>query len=188
MRINVRRSTGGENMPEVVIRPESPADVDAIRRINVAAFLVHPMSQQTEHLIVDALRESGALEVSLVAHLGESAVGHIAFSKAKVGSSDGFYLLGPVAVLPDSQHNGIGSALVSAGLEELRMRGAEGCVLVGDPGFYGRFGFRSLPGLEYEGVPGEYVLGLSFGADSPVGEILANEAFSIEADDGGGRA
>ena len=175
-------------MSEIAIRPESPTDVDAIREINIAAFRVHPVSHQTEHLIVDALRESGALEVSLVAHLGERAVGHIAFSRAQVGSSDECYLLGPVAVLPDSQGNGIGSALVSAGFGELRLRGAAGCVLVGDPGFYERFGFRSLPGLTYEGVPGEYVLGLSFGADSPLGQIHANEAFSIEAEDGGGRA
>jgi putative acetyltransferase len=175
-------------MSEIAIRPESPAEVDAIREINVAAFLVHPFSHQTEHLIVDALRASGALEVSLVAHLGERAVGHIAFSKAKVGSSEGHYLLGPVAVLPEYQGAGIGSALVSTGLEELRSRGADGCVLVGDPGFYERFGFRSLPQLTYEGVPGEYVLGLSFDKDSPVGAIHANEAFSIEAENGGGRA
>jgi putative acetyltransferase len=172
-------------MSEISIHTETPADVDAIREINIAAFLVHPVSHQTEHLIVDALRVAGALEVSLVAHLGDRAVGHIAFSKTEVGSSQGHYLLGPVAVLPDSQGNGIGSALVSAGLEELRSRGADGCVLVGDPGFYERFGFRGLPGLTYEGVPAEYVLGLSFCANSPVGEIHANEAFSIEAEDGG---
>jgi putative acetyltransferase len=173
-------------MPEIVIRPETPSDVDAIREINTAAFLDHPFSHQTEHLIVDALRASSALEVSLVALRDGRPVGHVAFSNAAVGLSDGWFLLGPVAVLPDLQGHGIGSALVSAGLEELRLRGTLGCVLVGDPGFYRRFGFRSVPGLAYEGVPDENVLCLPFGTEAPRGSIHAHEAFSVEAEDGDG--
>lgn len=175
-------------MLEIVIRPETPSDVDAISEINVAAFLDHPYSHQTEHLIVDALRVSGALDVSLVALLGGRPVGHVAFSKATVGVSDGWFLLGPVAVLPDLHGHSVGSALVSAGLEELRSRGALGCVLVGDPGFYQRFGFRSVSGLTYEGVPDENVLGLPFGTDAPRGSIHAHDAFSVEAGDGDRRA
>ncbi|MGA9761324.1 MAG: N-acetyltransferase [Gaiellaceae bacterium] len=173
-------------MPDIVIRPETPSDVDAIREINVAAFLDHPFSHQTEHLIVDALRVSGALDVSLVALAGGRPVGHVAFSKAGVGASDGWFLLGPVAVLPDLQGRGIGSSLVRAGLEQLRSRRARGCVLVGDPGFYRRFGFRTVPGLTYEGVPDEYVLCLPFGTDAPRGSIHAHDAFSVEAEDGAG--
>jgi len=175
-------------MPEIVIRPETPSDVGAISEINVAAFLDHPYSHQTEHLIVDALRASGALDVSLVALRDGRPVGHVAFSKATVGVSDGWFLLGPVAVLPDLHGHGVGSALVTAGLEELRSRGARGCVLVGDPGFYQRFGFRSVSGLTYEGVPDENVLCLPFGTDAPRGSIHAHDAFSVEAGDGDRRA
>lgn len=167
-------------MGEIVVRRETPGDVDAIREIERAAFLDHPISRQTEHLIVDALRESGALAVSLVAQDGGDLVGHIAFSKARVGDSSDWYLLGPVAVSPGRQGGGIGSALVVAGLEELRALGAPGCVLVGDPAYYGRFGLHAVAGLAYEGVPDEYVMGMSFGPE-PNGAIRANEAFSIEA-------
>jgi predicted N-acetyltransferase YhbS len=69
--------------------------------------------------------------------------------------------------------------LVLSGLEELRARHAEGCVLVGDPGFYGRLGFDVHPGLVYAGVPDEVVLGLSFGPQLPTGEIRAHPAFEI---------
>lgn len=167
------------------IRFEAPPDIDAIREINVAAFRDQPYSHQTEHLIVDALRADGTLAISLGAVRDGLTVGHIAFSEAVVGESErGWFLLGPVAVLPALQSQGIGSALVSAGLAELRVRGASGCVLVGDPGFYGRFGIRAYPGLTYEGVPDENVLCLPFGSAVPVGSVRAHEAFQIEADHG----
>lgn len=170
-------------MTEITIRSESARDADPIRAINVAAFQDHPYSQQTEHLIVDALRADGALAVSLVALRDDQPVGHIVFSGARVGTaSEGWYLAGPVAVLPVFQRQGIGSALVRAGLAELRSRGAEGCVLVGDPVFYGRFGFRTHPGMAYEGVPDEFVLGLPFGDLGPTGEITAHEAFGVHPD------
>jgi putative acetyltransferase len=167
-------------MNETLIRPETPSDIDAIRAINIAAFTGHPYSRQTEHLIVDALRDDGALSVSLVAVRDDQPVGHIAFSKAAVGErTDGWYLAGPVAVLPEFQHQGIGSMLVLSGLEALRARQAAGCVLVGDPGFYRRFGFDVHPGLIHQGVPDELVLGLSLGDEAPTGEITAHRAFEI---------
>ena len=117
----------------VVIRSEAPQDIDAIREITIAAFRDHAYSHQTEHLIVGALRADGALAISLVAVRDGHPVGHVAFSEAVVGDSErGWFLLGPVAVLPTLQGRGIGSALVFAGLDELRVRGASGCVLVGD--------------------------------------------------------
>lgn len=168
-------------MLETLIRPEMAGDADDIRDVNIAAFRDHPISRQTEHLIVDALRAAGALEISLVALRAGQVVGHIAFSSAKVGDSEsGWLLLGPLAVLPSLQGEGIGSALVKAGLDELRAGGAAGCVLVGDPGYYGRFGFTTFPDLSHEGVPDEYVLALPFAALAPRGSIRAHEAFEIE--------
>jgi len=165
-----------------LIRPETAEDVAAIREVNVAAFLHHPFSQQTEHLIVEALRAAEALEISLVAEVDGRVVGHIAFSRAAVGdASAGWYLLGPVAVLPDHQGRGIGSALVDAGLAELRSRGALGCALVGDPGFYERFGFSHHPGTICHGIPDEYVLCLAFASDVPTGKVVHHPAFSVTA-------
>lgn len=168
-------------MARIEIHPETASEIDDICKINVEAFRDHPISRQTEHLIVAALRDSAALEVSLVAVSEGRTVGHIAFSKAGVGDSGSdWFLLGPVAVLPDVQGRGIGSALVESGLAELRTRNASGCVLVGDPGFYCRFGFSTFPGLSYSGVPHEYVLGLPFTEAQPSGAIVANKAFEIE--------
>ena len=163
----------------MIIRSEAPRDLDAVRAVNIAAFAHHPFSRQTEHLIVQALRAADALEVSLVAEVDGEVVGHIAFSAATIGdTSSGWFLLGPVAVLPDHQGNGIGRALVETGLDALRGRGACGCVLVGDPAFYCRFGFRQEPGIAWEGVPEENVLCLSMSGDAPVGAVSCHPAFS----------
>jgi len=176
-------------LPQIKIRPETASDIDDIRDINVAAFRDHPISRQTEHLIVEALRDTGELEVSLVALSEGRAVGPIAFSKASVGDSEsGWFLLGPVAVLPGLQGQRIGSALVESGLAELRSRHASGCVLVGDPAYYARFGFVAFPDLGYEGVPHEYVLALPFAEATPCGRIVANAAFEIEPEPDDARA
>ncbi|PKQ19553.1 MAG: GNAT family N-acetyltransferase [Actinobacteria bacterium HGW-Actinobacteria-6] len=168
-------------MSEVMIRIETANDIDAIREINIEAFRSHPFSQQTEHLIVDALRAADALYVSLVAITQGRVIGHIAFSEARLDdSATGWFLLGPVAVLPAFQGQGTGSALVESGLERLREGGARGCVLVGDAAFYGRFGFGTFPGLEYDGVPHEHVLALPLENVVPCGLIRAHEAFEIE--------
>jgi putative acetyltransferase len=164
----------------VTVRPESESDHDAIRHVNVAAFKDHPFSQQTEHLIVDALRAADALTLSLVAELDGEVVGHIAFSPARIGdASSNWYLLGPVAVHPDHQGRGIGRALIECGLSSLRALGGRGCVLVGDPALYGRFGFGHVPGVTCRGVPDENVLCLPLGDETPVGEVLHHAAFSV---------
>lgn len=174
-------------MNGVLVRPEVTSDVADVRHVNIEAFRDHPISRQTEHLIVDTLRAAGALVVSLVAVWEDRVVGHIALSKAIIGSSaNGWYLLGPIAVLPSLQGHGIGSVLVEAGLEELRARVAVGCVLVGDPGFYSRFGFSTFPGLVHDGVPQEYVLALPFTDDEPAGSVRAHEAFMIEPESDAG--
>lgn len=164
----------------VIVRPETSEDVGAIRHVHFAAFAGHPFSQQTEHLIVEALRATGALEVSLVAEIDGSVVGHIAFSQASIGdSTSGWFLLGPVAVLPEYQARGIGRALIEAGLDELRLQGAGGCVLVGDPVFYARFGFGPHPSVTWAGVPDENVLCLRMSGPVPDGEVAYDPAFSV---------
>ncbi len=165
----------------MIVRPETPQDVEAIRRVNIVAFKNHPFSQQTEHLIVEALRAADALDISLVAELDGTVVGHIAFSRAKIGDkASGWYLLGPVAVLPDFQGQGIGRALVEAGLGALLSKEANGCVLVGDPAFYTRFGFEHARGVICTGVPDENVLCLRIAGPMPLGEVSHHPAFSVK--------
>lgn len=95
------------------IRPENKDDHDAITETTIAAFEYYPLSQQTEHLIIDELRKDNALTVSLVAVINEKVTGHIAFSPVNIsdGTSD-WYGLGPVSVLPQFQGQGIGSKLM----------------------------------------------------------------------------
>lgn len=120
----------------MVIRDEHAGDAAAIREVVRAAFAGAEHSSGTEPAIVDGLREAGALTVSLVA-LDESGIaGHVAISPVSVGAAKDWYGLGPVAVRPDCQRKGIGSALIREALGALRTRGAAGCVVLGDPAYY----------------------------------------------------
>lgn len=160
------------------IRQERPEDVDTIRHLTTAAFRDVPYSSQTEAAIVDALRNAGALALSLVAVEDNEIVGHVALSPVTINSeATGWYGLGPVSVWPDHQRKGIGQALISEGLSYLRRMHAQGCVVLGDPGYYGRFGFVSDPELWYRDVPPEYFQRLSFTEIMPKGEVAYHPEF-----------
>ncbi len=163
----------------MLIRREKPDDRASIRNILIAAFADHPYSHQTEHLIVEELRAAGALTLSLVAEVDGQVVGQIAFSPVWIDGQDcGWLALGPVAVLPAFQRKGIGQGLVNEGLKVLRERGAPGCVLVGDPAFYRRFGFRNNPALCFEGIPQEFFMCLPLADQVPRGSVTHHAAFS----------
>jgi putative acetyltransferase len=164
----------------MIIRSETPADHASIRDIHIAAFANHPYSHQTEHLIVEGLRTDNALTVSLVAVVGGDVVGHIAFSPMKINSMDCKWLaLGPVAVAPARQRQGIGQRLVRAGLETIQKLGVEGCVLVGDPAYYRRFGFENPATLGMEGVPPEVIMCLPMSDTMPEGNVTHHPAFHV---------
>jgi putative acetyltransferase len=172
---------------EMRVRAEIPADEAAIADVIARAFSVASHSSHTEQFIVAALRNSGALAISLVAVREAELVGHIAFSAVTV--SDGarrWYGLGPIAVDPALHGRGIGSALVHAGLAQLRAASAAGCVVVGDPAYYGRFGFCRVEGLVYSGLPPEYFMALAFeGHSMPRGAVAYDAAFASESDSDG---
>jgi putative acetyltransferase len=163
----------------MIIRNEIESDIKVIAEVTETAFETCQHGQHTEQFIINALRAAGALTVSLVAAIGRDVVGHVAFSPVTI--SDGsphWYGLGPVSVLPKHQRQGIGTALIREGLSLLRARGAKGCVLVGEPAYYQRFGFRNLPVLTLEGVPQEYFLALPFDEETPRGVVVFHSAFS----------
>lgn len=167
----------------MIIRDEKPGDVPAIREVIAEAFKSMPYSRQTEVAIYDALRTAGAMTVALVAEEEGAVVGHIVLSRVTIGGVSGdrpggdWLGAGPVAVRPDRQGRGIGRALVEAAMERARRLGAPGCVLVGDPAYYGRFGFAARAGLTHEGVPDQFVMGVSLGAPVPEGTIRFHPAF-----------
>ncbi len=162
----------------VRIRPERPADAAAIAGLIERAFAGVPHSSHTEHAIVRELRRAGALAVSLVAEREGALVGHIAFSRVAVeDGTANWYGLGPLAVEPRFQRQGIGAALVRAGLSELRGLGAAGCVVLGDPSYYGRFGFGHVPLLTYPGPPPECFMAAVFAGAVPRGTVAYHAAF-----------
>ncbi|MGM3276004.1 GNAT family N-acetyltransferase [Ralstonia sp. 24A2] len=123
----------------VLIRPEAPADAASIEAVTIAAFRQAEHTSHNEQDIVRALRAAGALTVSLVAERDDAVVGHVTISPVSIadGASDWFGL-GPISVLPEQQGCGIGASLMRAALDQLRTLGAAGCVVLGDPAYYGR--------------------------------------------------
>jgi putative acetyltransferase len=162
------------------IRLEQPEDAAAIHALTTAAFKDAPYSDQTEARIVDALREAGALTLSLVAIEDGQIVGHAAFSPVRIDGRPGrWYGLGPVSVAPDRQREGIGSSLITDGLGRLRAMEAEGCVVFGNPGYYTRFGFASDPRLRYEDAPDGYFMRLVFIGPEPAGVVTYHAGFDV---------
>lgn len=170
----------------ISIRDERPGDEAAIADVTRSAFADHPHSSHTEQFIISALRRAGALSISLVCEIRDDDVGqrprilgHIAISPVTIsdGSYD-WYGLGPVAVAPAFQRRGIGRDLIEHGLMRLRARGAEGCVVLGEPEYYSRFGFVREPRLTLADVPPEYFLALGFSALHARGAVTYHPAFS----------
>ena len=151
----------------------------AIRAVTISAFLRAEHTSHTEQFIVDALRESGQLFVSLTARLDGTVVGHVAISPASIsdGATD-WYGLGPLSVAPEYQRRGIGLRLVREALSVLRGRAASGCVLLGDPRYYNRFGFRVDPNLTLPGVPPDYFQTVAFGTIRPQGMVFYQPSIS----------
>jgi len=166
---------------KVVIRDETPEDVDAISEVTIAAFNTLEISNHTEQFVIDALRLAGALTISLVAEMDGRVIGHIAYSPVTMSdSTPDWYGLGPVSVLPEHQRKGIGKALIEAGLSRLKGMNARGCCLVGHPEYYRKFGFTNVSGLEHEGVPPEFFFVLSFDGHIPQGTVVFHEAFMAD--------
>ena len=161
------------------IRQETSEDAAAIEAVTTAAFLEAPHTDHTEQFIVRALRAACALSLSLVAEDAGEIVGHVAVSPVTIsdGSLD-WYGLGPISVLPARQGEGIGTALMHAALDALRDRGAEGCVVLGEPAYYGRFGFKAESALVLPGLPAEYFMAVMLGkGELPAGNVCYHAAF-----------
>lgn len=165
---------------EILLREESPGDATAIHALTEAAFRDAEHRSGSEAFIVDALRRDGQLSVSQVALCEDGTIiGHAAASPITIDGNDaGWFGLGPVSVLPAWQGRGIGARLVEAVIAELREQGAAGCVALGDPRYYARFGFCASPSLVLPDVPAQYFQSLPFGDATPPGRVAYADAFS----------
>lgn len=163
---------------KINIRAERNDDVRAIERVIIEAFKNHPHSVQTEHKIVAGLRTDNALSASLVAEVNNVVIGHIAFSKVKInGKFIEWYGLAPVSVKPEYQKQGVGSLLVLSGLNAIRELNGKGCVLLGEPEYYKRFGFKAHSHIVFKGVPPEYFQSILLSGDMPKGNVEYHNAF-----------
>jgi len=162
----------------LAIRDELPADAAAIDAVTRAAFAQAPHTSHTEQHIVNALRRAGALTISLVAALDDAVVGHVAVSPVSISDgAAGWYGLGPISVRSAHQRRGIGASLMHAALAALRLRAASGCVLLGDPDYYRRFGFRATADLVLPGAPPGYFLAVPLDQSAPHGIVTYHPAF-----------
>jgi putative acetyltransferase len=121
-----------------MIRYARAADHPAIAEINTLAF-----GQPDEAALVDRLRADGDVLFELVSETDGRVDGHILFSRLWADRAGMFAALAPMAVHPDRQRGGLGSALVRAGLESAREFGAHGVLVLGHPAYYPRFGFAA---------------------------------------------
>lgn len=143
-------------MMGIPIRREQPGDRAAIFAVHATCF-----PSDAEARLVDLLRAAGRLDVSLVAEADGAIVGHVAFSPVLTAAGAIGAGLAPVGVLPEYRRRGIAADLIRAGLDACREAGFGWVVVLGEPEYYGRFGFR--PAAEF-GLSDEYGGGPSFQA------------------------
>lgn len=167
---------------EILIRPETPADREAVATVNRLAF-----GRDDEANLVAALRAGGYTTLSLVAETGGQIVGHILFGPLVIATSRGQVAavsLAPMAVIPDYQRQGVGGRLVAAGLELCSSAGHKIVVVLGHPEYYVRFGFSPslAAALEspFSGIPAWMALELAPQALSGVvGKVIYPPPFGI---------
>lgn len=158
------------------IRTARPDDAPSLRQIHCAAF-----GRPAEADLVAALYAEGYVVVSLVAALGDEPIAHILFTELPLRRTDGSGVvrglaLAPVAVRPDVQRQGLGAALITAGLEHSHAAGAAVVVVLGHAEYYPRFGFRAeLARAISAPWSGRSFMALELAADALAGSPLRAE-------------
>lgn len=162
------------------VRTETSGDALAIAGVVARAFEGADEAAVAEVDLVEALRHDRAWlpALSLVAVDGGAVVGHVLGSRMLVGGSPAV-ALAPLAVLPERQGSGVGSALVERLLGDARVAGETLVVVLGEPAYYSRFGFRGAADLGIIGpYTGESVQALQLAADAPVGDAVYAAPFA----------
>lgn len=158
--------------PVIIVRDERPEDRDDVRRIVEAAF-----GRKDEADLIDALRRDGDLDISLVALEGDALVGHVGLSRMRSPADS--LGLGPIAVIPERQRSGVGSALINAALEQAMQRDCGIVFVLGEPDYYGRFGFAAEVAADFPCLySGPYFMALRLSPAAPdAGPAVYAKAF-----------
>lgn len=160
-----------------MIRLAKPADYAAIEALLHAAF-----GRADEGDLVGRLRADEDIMFELVAEEAGEVVGHVLLSRLWVDRRELYAALAPLAVHPDRQRGGLGSALIRAGLETAREFGCHGVLVLGDPAYYGRFGFSADAAREvtapYRGLAAFQALALEDDAFASAMSVSYPDAFA----------
>jgi len=152
-----------------VIRPEMARDATQVHDVLKSAF-----ESDSEARLVERLRAEGDIVLALVGETQGGLVGYVAFPRLTLttdGRNSPAVGLAPVGVRPDRQRNGIGTALIRAGLARLKDRGEALIFVLGEPDYYGRFGFSILPAYESP-YAGPYFQALRLTPNAPVAGVV----------------
>lgn len=163
----------------VIVRPERPEDHGAIHDVTLRAFAPMAYADGDEQELIARFRDAGQLALSLVAEREGTVVGQVTLTPALAADGIGsWYALGPVAVEPALKHQGIGSALILSAIDWLKAQHAAGCILVGNPAYYSRFGFRPFPELAPPDQPAQFYQILPLAIANPTSVIAFHPLFS----------
>ncbi len=154
------------------VQPESREDSDGIRAVHLAVF---PTPAEAD--LVQMLHDDLDSQISLVAKDGAQVVGHVMLSRMQVEGDGRSYRalgLGPVAVIPELQRRGVGSALIDEAMRLAEQRGEEIVFLLGEPDYYRRFGFSREAAAPFASpYAGPYFMAKSFGSPLPASGTAA---------------
>lgn len=160
------------------IRSELPTDIAEIRTLITAAFTPAPHYIGAEADVVDLLRKTGDMALSLVAEKAGKILGHVAFSPVLINGKASTWLgLGPISVPATYRKQGVAAALIKEGVKRVKNLNASGCVTMGRLRYYKDFGFTNHVGMHLTGAPTKDFLALSFDDGFPSGEVLFSKAF-----------
>lgn len=159
-----------------MIREAAAGDAGAIEALLVEAF-----EGRGEADLVAALQGAGDLALELVAEIDGAPVGHAAFPRLASGAGLSLAALAPLSVAAAHRRAGLGEALVRAGLDRLAALGVDWCLALGDPAYYGRFGFSAEAATgfatPYDG-PHQQALALRPDAGAAAGAVAYPPAFA----------
>jgi putative acetyltransferase len=162
----------------ISIRLERPEDRVALFDLTRRAFAPMPFAGGDEQVLIDRLRDAGALSLSAVAMLDDAIVGQLTLSPATHASGeDGWFTLGPISAEPAIQRQGVGRALIAYARDWLEAQAARGCILTGNPAYYARFGFVAAPEHAPVGVPAQYFMVLMLKGACPPGRFAFHPVF-----------
>lgn len=170
-----------------IVRLEQPPDAQQVRDLLESSFPGYG-----EAILVDRLRSDGDIDLSLVAEDQGVVIGYIAFSRLMVEGDDKPFhavALAPLAIYPEYQQQGVATRLIREAHACLAAMGVTLSVVLGEPGYYSRFGYTNRRAAHFDSnYQSPYLMALSFGAAPWEGRLVYPAAFRLLSEDAAAKA